>query len=160
MADPDESREPIVLLLSGPNLSLLGEREPHFYGRLTLEEIVARAASVAAAAGARLEHLQSDREADLVAAVHGARHRTAAIVVNAAALSHYAWSLHDALAGYDGVVIEVHLSNVSAREPWRHLSVVTPVADGLVSGLGVLGYELAINAAIALHVERVSGGTA
>ena len=79
-------------------------------------------------------------------AVHGARGRCAAIVVNAGALTHYAWSLHDALAAFDGVVVELHLSNPNAREPWRHTSVVAPVANGSIVGFGGDGYALAVEA--------------
>ncbi len=141
---------PILLLLSGPNLTLLGERQPEVYGRATLADHVARAGAAARREGLALEHLQSEREADLVAAVHGARHRAAAIVVNAGALTHYGWSLHDALAAFDGPVVELHLSNPDAREPWRHRSVISPVASGTVAGFGGLGYELAVLAAARL----------
>ncbi len=137
---------PIVLLLSGPNLNLLGNREPQFYGSDTLEDHVTRARQVAEKHGLSLEHLQSNAEADLVEAVHAARGRAAAIVVNAGALSHYGWSLHDALATFEGPVIELHLSNPDAREPWRRTSVVTPVATGTISGLRGHGYELAVEA--------------
>ncbi|MBK9178374.1 MAG: 3-dehydroquinate dehydratase [Acidimicrobiales bacterium] len=137
---------PIVLLLSGPNLDLLGQRQPEIYGTATLDDHVATARASAEAAGLRLEHVQSNHEGDLVEAIHGARGRCAAIVVNAGALTHYAWSIHDALAAFDGVVVELHLSNPAAREPWRHTSVVAPVADGAVVGFGGLGYELAIEA--------------
>ena len=95
-----------ILLLHGPNLNLLGEREPEVYGTATLDDHVAAARAAAEAAGLALEHLQSNSEADLVEAVHGARGRCAAIVVNAGALTHYGWSLHDALATYEGVVVE------------------------------------------------------
>lgn len=156
----DDAAAPIVLLLSGPNLTLLGDRQPEVYGRATLGELAERAAATAAAAGAVLEHFQSDHEADLVRAVHGARRRVAAIVVNAGALSHYAWALHDALAAFDGVVVELHLSNTAAREPWRHRSVLAPVADGSVVGLGPLGYELAVSAALRLHLDRAAAGDA
>jgi 3-dehydroquinate dehydratase II len=135
-----------ILILSGPNLDLLGTREPEVYGTDTLDDHVKRAAEVAARHGLDVEHVQSNGERQLVDAIHGARGRCAAIVVNAAALTHYAWSLHDALAAYDGLVIEVHLSNPNAREPWRHTSVVSPVADGVIVGLGGLGYELAVEA--------------
>ncbi len=135
-----------MLLLSGPNLGLLGEREPLIYGTDTLADHVDRARRTAEAHGLAVEHLQSDHEGVLVEAVHGARGRAAAIVINAAALTHYGWSLHDALAAFEGPVIEVHLSNPEAREPWRHTSVVAPVATGTISGLGGLGYELAITA--------------
>jgi 3-dehydroquinate dehydratase-2 len=137
---------PIVLLLSGPNLNLLGEREPEIYGTATLEEHVAAARKQAEGHGLELEHLQSNAEADLVGAVQGARGRCAAIIVNAAALTHYAWSLSDALATFDGPVIELHLSNPNAREEWRHTSVIAPVADGLIAGLGGHGYVLAVDA--------------
>ena len=135
-----------VLLLSGPNLDMLGQREPEVYGLGTLDDHVATARKAAEGHGLELEHLQSNHEGALVEAIHGARGRCAAIVINAAAFTHYAWSIHDALAAFDGVVIEVHLSNPNAREPWRHTSVVAPVAKGTISGLGGLGYELAIEA--------------
>jgi 3-dehydroquinate dehydratase II len=139
-----------VLLLSGPNLNLLGEREPDIYGTTTLAELVASATERAGAHGLQLDHVQSNHEGELVEAVHGARGHYAAIVVNPGALTHYGWSLHDALAAFDGPIIEVHLSNPAAREPWRHTSVVAPVASGTVSGFGTLGYDLAVVAVAAL----------
>ena len=145
---------PLVLLLSGPNLDLLGEREPEVYGTATLEEHVEAARKVAQEVGLALEHFQSNHEGELVEAIHGARRRCAAIVVNAGALTHYAWSIHDALAAFDGVVVELHLSNPGAREPWRHTSVVAPVADGSIAGLGALGYELAVHAVARLLEHR------
>ena len=135
-----------VLLLSGPNLGLLGTRQPDIYGSATLDDHVARATAVAEARGLSLEHQQSNHEGVLVEAVHAARGRAAAIIVNAAALTHYSWSLHDALAAFDGPVVELHLSNTSAREPWRHTSVVSPVASGVIMGFGGHGYELAVDA--------------
>ncbi len=146
--------EPIVLLLSGPNLTLLGERQPEIYGVATLEDHVGRARAAARAHGIELEHFQSDAEADLVREIHRARGRARAIVINAGALTHYSWSLHDALAAFDGVVVELHLSNPDAREPWRHQSVISPVADGSIAGFGGLGYELAIEAVAALIGAR------
>ena len=137
---------PTVLLLSGPNLNLLGIRQPDIYGTDTLDDHVARATAVAAAKGLDLEHLQSNHEGELVEAVHGARGRVAAIVVNAAALTHYSWSLADALAAFEGPVVELHLSNTAARETWRHTSVVSPVASGVITGFGGHGYELAVSA--------------
>jgi 3-dehydroquinate dehydratase-2 len=101
-----------------------------------------------------LEHVQSNHEGELVEAVHASRGHCAAIVVNAGALTHYAWSLHDALAAFDGVVVEVHLSNPDAREPWRRTSVVAPVADGSITGLGGLGYRLALEAVAGLLADR------
>lgn len=140
----------LVVLLSGPNLQLFGERQPEIYGRQTLTDRVEQASRAAKARGWELEHLQSDAEADLVAAVHRARKRAAAVVVNGGALSHYGWSLHDALAAFEGVVVELHVSNPLARERWRSQSVIAPVADGIVAGFGGLGYELAVEAAIRL----------
>lgn len=138
---------PVVLVLSGPNLALLGEREPEVYGAETLSEHLARAEKAAFRLGLTLEHAQSESEAGLVEAVHAARARVAAIVVNAGALSHYGWSLHDALGMFSGPVIEVHLSNPLARERWRQHSVLAPVSDGYVAGFGGFGYELAVFAA-------------
>lgn len=153
--------DPIVLLLSGPNLTLLGEREPAIYGTATLAEHVERASQAVARVGLELEHLQADSESELVEAVHGARGRAAAIVVNGGALSHYGWSLHDALAAFDGSVIELHLSDPSRREPWRRTSVLAPVSDGSIAGFGGLGYELAVEAAARLvgSKERHSVGS-
>jgi 3-dehydroquinate dehydratase II len=140
----------LVLLLSGPNLDLLGEREPAIYGTETLADHVARAQAAATRHGLELEHLQSNHEGELVEAVHAARGRADALVVNAGALSHTSWSLHDAVAAFDGPVVELHLSNPAAREPFRHTSVLAPVASGLIAGFGGLGYELAIDATAAL----------
>ena len=147
---------PTILLLSGPNLTLLGERQPLIYGSETLADHVARARLAAGQHEMSLEHKQSDEEAALVAAVHAARGRVAAIVVNAGALSHYGWSLRDALACFEGPIVELHLSNPDARESWRHTSVLSPVVDGAVAGFGGLGYELAIEAAARLVVASSS----
>ncbi|MDP9388523.1 MAG: type II 3-dehydroquinate dehydratase [Actinomycetota bacterium] len=135
-----------LLLLSGPNLNLLGEREPAVYGTASLADHVDAARRAAEGCGYALEHLQSNAEGDLVDAVHRARGRCAAIVINPGAFTHYAWALADALAAFDGVVVELHLSNPNHREPWRHTSVVAPVANGTIAGFGGLGYELAITA--------------
>jgi 3-dehydroquinate dehydratase-2 len=147
---------PVVLLLSGPNLNLLGEREPEVYGRATLDDHVAAARAAADDAGLEVEHLQSNHEGDLVDAVQRARGRCAAIVVNPGAFTHYAWSLHDALAAFTGPVVEVHLSNPQARETWRHTSVVSPVATGTIAGFGGAGYGMAVRAVAAL----LAGGAA
>lgn len=144
----------LVLLLSGPNLNLLGEREPDVYGTDTLEDHVAVAAVAGAAAGLRIEHHQSNHEGDLVDLVHQARGRVAAIIVNPGALTHYGWSLHDALAAFDGPVVELHLSNPEAREAWRRTSVVAPVATGTIAGFGPMGYRLAVEAVAGLLDRR------
>jgi 3-dehydroquinate dehydratase II len=141
---------PIVLLLSGPNLNLLGTRQPEIYGTSTLDDHVASARSIANAAGCDLEHLQANDEGSLVDAVQAARNRCAAIVINAGALTHYAWSLADALSTFEGVRIELHLSNTHAREKWRHTSVIAPVVHGSVQGFGGHGYALAVEGALHL----------
>lgn len=151
---PGTASRPCVLLLSGPNLNLLGQRQPEIYGTATLEDHVATARRAADAAGLDLEHLQSNAEAALVDAVQGARGRCAALIVNAGALTHYSWSLHDALSTFEGPIVELHLSNPAGREPFRHASVVAPVASGLVAGFGGLGYELAVQAVARLLEER------
>jgi 3-dehydroquinate dehydratase-2 len=137
---------PIVLLLSGPNLNLLGSREPHIYGTATLDDHVAAAREAAEGHGLEIEHLQSNGEAELSEAIHGARGRCAAIIINPGAFSHYAWAIADALGTFEGPVVEVHLSNPNAREPWRHTSVVSPVSTGTIMGFGGHGYVLAVEA--------------
>jgi 3-dehydroquinate dehydratase-2 len=144
------SERRFLLLLSGPNLQLFGQREPEIYGTATLSDLVERARSTADRFGFDVEHLQSDSEAELVAGVHEARGRAAAIIVNAGALSHYGWALHDALATFEGAVVELHMSNPDAREPWRRRSVIAPLASGVIQGFGGLGYELAAEAAARL----------
>jgi 3-dehydroquinate dehydratase-2 len=143
-----------ILLLSGPNLNLLGEREPEHYGTATLDDLVGIAGETAAKLGHEVEHVQSNHEGALIDAIHGARNRCGAIICNAGALTHYAFSLADALATFDGVKIELHLSNPYAREAWRHTSVISPVVDGTITGLRGTGYRLAVEAAAALLEEK------
>ena len=135
-----------VLLLSGPNLNLLGEREPELYGTESLEDHANRLTEIAQGIGYEVNHFQSNHEGELVTEIQEAKDRYCGIIINPGALTHYGWSLHDALAAFDGVVIEVHLSNPNAREAWRHTSVVAPVADGSIIGFGGYGYELSIRA--------------
>ncbi|MEY3341312.1 MAG: hypothetical protein RLZZ269_1223 [Actinomycetota bacterium] len=135
-----------ILMLHGPNLNLLGQREPEIYGTATLDDYVQACTDWARDLGFDLEHLQSNHEGVLVEAIHAARGRCEAIVINAGAFTHYAWSLHDALATFQGPVIEVHISQPNAREPWRHTSVIAPVASGSIAGFGMLGYQLALQA--------------
>jgi 3-dehydroquinate dehydratase-2 len=148
---------PLVVLVSGPNLDLLGEREPEVYGPATLADHVAAADAEASRCGLALEHHQSNHEGELIDLVHDARGRAAALIVNAGALTHYSWSLHDALAAFEGVVVELHLSNPAAREPWRHTSVVASVSHGTIAGFGALGYPLAVQAVARLLAERTAG---
>ncbi len=145
---------PLVVLLSGPNLNLLGDRQPEVYGTATLDDHVATAEAAADRLGFELEHLQSNFEGELIEAVHRARGRAAALVINAGALSHTSWALHDAVAAFEGVAVEVHLSNPAAREPFRHTSVLAPVVAGTIAGFGGLGYELALDATSRLLATR------
>jgi 3-dehydroquinate dehydratase II len=142
-----------VLFVSGPNLNLLGEREPEIYGRDSLDEIIGDARAVAEAHGYSLDHVQSNHEGEIVDAVQGARGRCAAIIINPGAFTHYSYAIADALAAFDGPKIELHLSNPSAREAWRRTSVVAPVVTGTVAGFGRHGYRLALEAAVALLKE-------
>jgi 3-dehydroquinate dehydratase-2 len=147
----------LVVLLSGPNLDLLGEREPEIYGTARLADHVAAAVDEATRCGLELEHHQSNHEGELVDLVHAARGRAGALIVNAGALTHYSWSLHDALAAFDGIVVELHLSNPAAREPWRHTSVIADVSHGTIAGFGGLGYPLAVQAVARLLAARAAG---
>jgi 3-dehydroquinate dehydratase-2 len=141
---------PLVLMLSGSNLNLLGEREPAVYGHATLADHLKAATEEASEQGLVLEHHQSNHEGDLVELIHAARGRAAAVIINPGAFTHYAWSLHDALAAFEGPVVELHLSNPDARESWRHTSVISPVATGIIVGFGGLGYRLAVKAVAGL----------
>jgi 3-dehydroquinate dehydratase-2 len=138
-----------IVLLHGPNLNLLGEREPEVYGRATLDDYVRTARTAAEAHGHSLEAFQTNSEGELVDLIHAARTKYGAIIINPGAFTHYAWSIHDALAAFAGPILEVHISNPNAREAWRHTSVVAPVATGSIVGLGIHGYELAVAAVAA-----------
>lgn len=144
------SGRPILLLLSGPNLNLLGQRQPEIYGTERLEDHVGAARAEAESLGFELEHHQSNHEGALIDLIHAARGRADAIVVNAGALTHYSWALHDALACFDGPVIELHLTNPAGREPWRRTSVLASVCDGTVAGFGGRGYPMAVRSAARL----------
>ena len=135
-----------ILIVNGPNLNMLGRREPEIYGSDTLADIEVSCADHAAKLGLSVDFRQSNDEGELVTWVQNAGKDHAGIVINAGALTHYGWSLHDALACFDGPIVELHLSNPSAREAWRHESVIAPVASGTIAGFGGLGYSLAIDA--------------
>jgi 3-dehydroquinate dehydratase-2 len=143
-----------ILLLHGPNLNLLGRREPEIYGTATLDDYRDVVVRAAAAGGHTVESLQSNHEGELVDAIHSARGRHDAIIINAGALTHYSWSVHDALGAFEGRVIEVHISNPHAREAFRRVSVVAPKAVCTIAGLGAKGYDLAVRAAIAHTSSR------
>lgn len=135
-----------LLLLNGPNLNLLGEREPDVYGSTTLTDVVATLEKAAAARGATLRAEQSNHEGVLIDVLHDARRWADGVVFNPGAFTHYSYALRDAVAGIDVPVVETHLSNVHAREPFRHTSVISPVAVGVIAGFGVRSYELALDA--------------
>jgi 3-dehydroquinate dehydratase II len=134
----------LVTLLNGPNLNLLGQRQPEIYGRETLADVVERVAALADELGLRLEALQSNHEGQLVDWVQDARGTSAAIILNAGALTHTSVALLDALNAFDGPVLEVHISNIHKREAFRHHSYVSHRADGVIVGCGTEGYLLAL----------------
>ena len=137
-----------ILLLNGPNLNLLGTREPGVYGSTTLDQIVSRARALAAALGHELEALQSNAEHELVDRVQAAaRDGTNILILNPGAFTHTSVALRDAILAVRLPFIELHLSNTQAREPFRKHSYFTDIALGCISGLGALGYELAVRAA-------------
>ena len=142
-----------LLLLHGPNLQLLGSREPSIYGTATLADHVQRATATAQRLGYEVDSEQSDDLATLIGIVQTAGTKYAGIVLNAAAFTHFAWSLHDALKSVGLPVVEVHLSNPAAREPWRHESVIAPVAIGTIAGFGGESYVLGIEA-LTRHLEK------
>lgn len=138
-----------ILLLNGPNLNLLGTREPEVYGHTTLEDIEHRLRQLAEAAGHTLSALQSNAEHDLVNRIHEARNEeTGFILINPAAFTHTSVAIRDALLGVAIPFIEIHLSNIFRREEFRQHSFFSDIALGVISGLGAQGYELALDAAI------------
>src|SRR6516165_4848445 len=140
-----------ILVLHGPNLNLLGSREPAVYGRTTLAEVDAAIARHGEARGVRVDCRQSNHEGVLVDAIQqAAAQGFAAVVLNPGALGHYSYALRDAIAGVDVPVVEVHLSNVQAREFFRHRSVIAPVCRGQIAGFGLHSYLLGVDAALAV----------
>lgn len=137
-----------ILVLNGPNLNLLGRREPEIYGSLTLEAINTRLEKRAAAAGIAIEFFQSNHEGALVDAVQGAEGKADFILLNAAAFTHYSIALRDAIAAVSVPVIEIHLSNIHRREKFRHTSVIAPVVMGQVAGFGAESYLGALEIAL------------
>jgi 3-dehydroquinate dehydratase-2 len=140
-----------ILVLNGPNLNMLGRREPEIYGNDTLENIERDMASEAAKLGATIKCMQSNSEGELVSAIQDAAGWADAIIINAAAYTHTSVAIHDALKAVAIPAIEVHLSNIYAREPFRHHSYISPVAAGVICGFGREGYLMALRAAAAIH---------
>ena len=147
MAPPDSAMR--ILVLNGPNLNLLGTREPQVYGSTTLEEIHAELVSLAANAGVKLDCFQSNHEGALIDRIHASRtDGTTFAIINPGALTHTSVALRDAFAGVDLPFVEVHISNVHKREAFRHHSFLSDIAVGVICGLGVQGYRLALDFAL------------
>jgi len=143
-----------VLVLNGPNLQMLGVRQPEIYGSVTLADIAATCRDLGAQLGLAVDLRQTDDEGELIGWVHEAFERQLPVIINPAAFTHYSYALRDALAMLTGPVIEVHLSNPAARESFRHTSVVSAVASGTIAGFGPQSYELALRAV----ARQLNGG--
>ena len=150
------ARTPSILLVNGPNLNLLGTREPAVYGTATLDDVVRLASATARAQGCALTAMQSNHEGVIIDAIHAARSDSDGIVINAGALTHTSIAIRDALAGVGLPVVEVHISNVHRREEFRHVSYISAVADAVIVGAGIDGHRLAVD-----HLaSSLAGGTA
>jgi 3-dehydroquinate dehydratase-2 len=149
-----------VFVLNGPNLNLLGKREPHLYGTGTLADIEAACVTHGKELGLAVDFRQTNLEGVLIEWVQEAGEKAKGIVINPGAYTHTSVALHDAIRGSGLPVIEVHLSNIFAREPFRHHSYVSPVAKGVICGLGPKGYTLALEALAELLGQVKSGGRA
>jgi 3-dehydroquinate dehydratase II len=143
----------LVVVLNGPNLNLLGKRQPEIYGRETLEDVEAACRRVAGEQGLGLRFHQSNREYEIIDWIHAAREDAGGVVINPGAFTHTSVAILDALNAFEGHVLEVHISNVHKRESFRHHSFVSLRADGVMAGFGVQGYELAL-----LRLGRLLGG--
>jgi 3-dehydroquinate dehydratase-2 len=149
---------PLILILNGPNLNLLGRRQPEIYGRATLADVAADCTALAAQHGFTVDLRQSNHEGQLIDWIHEARETAAAIVINPGALTHTSIAILDALNAFDGLVFEVHVSNIHKREAFRHHSYVSQRAEGVIAGCGVEGYALAVRRAISVLKPAASPG--
>ena len=134
----------LIYVLNGPNLNLLGKRQPHIYGHETLADIERDCRALATNLGLEMRFHQSNREYELIDWVHEARETASGIVINPAAFTHTSVAILDALSAFDHPIIEVHISNVHKREEFRHHSYISPIASGVIAGFGTQGYQLAI----------------
>jgi 3-dehydroquinate dehydratase II len=142
-----------ILVLHGPNLNLLGRREPHIYGKETLADINARLEALATELGAELVIVQSNHEGVLIDTLQANMDKADGAIINPAGITHYGVPLHDAIAAMPFPVIEVHLSNIAAREEWRHRSMVAPVVEGTIQGLGWRSYTAALRVVVEIARE-------
>lgn len=139
-----------IFVLNGPNLNLLGKRQPEIYGTDTLDDVAAKCAALAQSSGAQVDCRQTNHEGEMIDWIHEAREAAAAIVINPAAWSHTSVAVLDALNMYEGPVVEVHISNIHKREAFRHHSFVSQRADGVIAGCGVEGYVMAVGRILSL----------
>lgn len=139
----------LITILNGPNLNLLGKREPEIYGHATLDDVKALCGARCEALGHDMRFLQSNAEHELIDWIHAARDEAAAIVINPAAFTHTSVALRDALSAFEGPIAEIHISNVHAREEFRHHSYVSAIADTVICGAGIAGYGFGIEAVAA-----------
>ena len=146
----------LATVLNGPNLNLLGKRQPHIYGHETLDDVERACRALAVELGLELRFHQSNREYEIIDWIHEARETSCGIAINPAAFSHTSVAILDALNTFDGPVIEVHISNIHKREPFRHHSYVSARADGVIAGCGIQGYLFALHR-IARLVDAVKG---
>lgn len=142
-----------LLVIHGPNLNLLGVREPEIYGNKTLHQIDAQIAEEAKALSVTVQMLQSNHEGEIIDALQGARANTTAVIINPGAYTHYSYAIADAISAIGIPVIEVHLSNIYAREAFRRTSVIAPVCAGTIAGFGAESYLLAMRAAVAMKTR-------
>ena len=146
-----------ILLIHGPNLNLLGKREPEHYGTMTLDDINAKMARVAGEYDAELRVFQSNSEGALIDAIQDAANWASGIVINPGAYGHYSYAIRDALAAVNLPTVETHLSNIHAREEFRHTTVLSPVVLGCITGLGWRSYECGLRALLGILRDRATG---
>ncbi len=139
-----------ILVIQGPNLNLLGTREPETYGSVTLSDISANLVFLASESGHSLENFQSNAEHEIIERVHSAREKTDFIIINPGAFTHTSVAIRDAIAASDIPFIEVHMSNVYAREPFRHKSYFSDIAEAVICGCGAQGYDFALKQALSI----------
>lgn len=144
---------PLITVINGPNLNMLGSREPEIYGTTTLQEINEELVKKAVKLGLEVELFQSNHEGQIIDYIQKVANKAQGVIINPGALTHYGYSLRDTLTSLNIPVIEVHISNIQAREEWRSVSLISPVVSGVISGLGAAVYELALEAMAGLIRE-------